>query len=55
MTIREIRQNLFLNTKHVVFGADELSNKEARDLFYSFNNQEQSFNVIENNDHLLIW
>lgn len=55
LTVREIRTVLFNNDFHAVVGSEEMSNKEARDFFYAKENQEETFNVIENKDHLLVW
>jgi hypothetical protein len=55
LTVREIRRILFETEKYTVIGADEMTNKESRDFLYSKENQEEVFNVIDNDTHLLIW
>lgn len=55
LTIREIRRILFETEKYTVIGEDEMTNKESRDFLYSKENQEEVFNVIDNDTHLLIW
>jgi hypothetical protein len=55
LTVREIRRILFETEKYTVIGEDEMTNKESRDFLYSKENQEEVFNVIDNDTHLLIW
>ena len=55
LTVREIREILFDTEKYTVIGEDEMTNKESRDFLYSKVNQEEVFNVIDNDTHLLIW
>ena len=55
LTVREIREILFETEKYTVIGEDEMTNKESRDFLYSKVNQEDVFNVIDNDTHLLIW
>lgn len=55
LTVREIRRILFETEKYTVIGEDEMTNKESRDFLYSKVNQEEVFNVIDNDTHLLIW
>lgn len=55
LTVREIRRILFETEKYTVIGADEMTNKESRDFLYNKENQEEVFNVIDNDTHLLIW
>jgi hypothetical protein len=55
LTVREIREILFETEKYTVIGEDEMTNKESRDFLYSKVNQEEVFNVIDNDTHLLIW
>ena len=55
LTVREIRRILFETEKYTVIGEDEITNKESRDFLYSKENQEEVFNVIDNDTHLLIW
>lgn len=55
LTVREIRRILFEIEKYTVIGEDEMTNKESRDFLYSKVNQEEVFNVIDNDTHLLIW
>ena len=55
LTVREIRIILFETEKYTVIGEDEMTNKESRDFLYSKENQEEVFNVIDNDTHLLIW
>jgi hypothetical protein len=53
LTIREIRKILFDTEKYCVIGIYEMTNKESRNFLKD--NQEQIFNVIDNDTHLLIW
>ena len=55
LTVREIREILFETEKYTVIGEDEMTNKESRDFLYSKVNQEEVFNVIDTDTHLLIW
>lgn len=55
LTVREIRRILFETEKYTVIGEGEMTNKESRDFLYSKVNQEEVFNVIDNDTHLLIW
>jgi len=55
MTIRQIRQELFLTEKYTVIGSEEMTNKESRDFLYEKENQDEKMNVKDNNTHLLIW
>lgn len=55
MTIREIRTVLFETNKYTVIGSEEMTNKESRDFLYAIDNQNETFNVIDNQSHLLIW
>ena len=55
LTVREIREILFETEKYTVIGEDEMTNKESRDFLYIKVNQEEVFNVIDNDTHLLIW
>jgi hypothetical protein len=55
LTVREIRRILFETDKYTVIGADEMTNKESRDFLFAKDNQEEIFNVIDNDTHLLIW
>jgi hypothetical protein len=55
MTIRQIRKVLFETNKYTVICSDEMTNKESRDFFYQFEDQEYNMNVIDNGTHLLIW
>ena len=55
MTIRQIRQELFLTEKYTVIGSEEMTNKESRDFLYAKQNQDEKMNVIDNNTHLLVW
>ena len=55
LTVRKIREILFETGKYTVIGEDEMTNKESRDFLYSKVNQEEVFNVIDNDTHLLIW
>lgn len=55
LTVRKIREILFETEKYTVIGEDEMTNKESRDFLYSKVNQEEVFNVIDNDTHLLIW
>ena len=55
LTVREIRRILFETEKYAVIFADEMTNKESRDFLYAKDNQDEIFNVIDNNTHLLIY
>jgi len=55
LTVREIRRILFETEKYTVIFADEMTNKESRDFLYAKENQDETFNVIDNNTHLLIF
>jgi hypothetical protein len=55
LTVREIRRILFETEKYTVIFADEMTNKESRDFLYAKDNQDETFNVIDNNTHLLIF
>jgi hypothetical protein len=55
LTVREIRKILFETEKYTVIFADEMTNKESRDFLYAKDNQDETFNVIDNNTHLLIF
>jgi len=55
LTVREIRRILFETDKYTVIGADEMTNKESRDFLFAKDDQEEIFNVIDNDTHLLIW
>jgi hypothetical protein len=55
LTVREIRKILFETEKYTVIFANEMTNKESRDFLYAKDNQDETFNVIDNNTHLLIF
>jgi hypothetical protein len=55
MTVREIRRLLFETDKYTVIGEDEMTNKESRDFLYVIDNQDKTYNVIDEGSHLLIW
>jgi hypothetical protein len=55
LTVREIRRILFETEKYTVIFANEMTNKESRDVLYAKDNQDETFNVIDNNTHLLIF
>jgi hypothetical protein len=55
LSVREIRRVLFETDKYTVIGADEMTNKESRDFLFAKDDQEETFNVIDNDTHLLIW
>jgi hypothetical protein len=55
LTVREIRRILFETEKYTVIFANEMTNKESRDFLYAKDNQDETFNVIDNNTHLLIF
>lgn len=55
MTVRRIRRILFENNFYAVVGADEMTNKEARDFLFEKQNQGEILNVITKEDHLLIY
>ena len=45
LTIREIRRILFETENTVEINSVEMTNKQARDFFYVFNNQDKLLNV----------
>jgi hypothetical protein len=47
MTIREIRKELFDNGYVVIINSVEFTNKQARDFFYMFDNQDKVLKVIK--------
>ena len=55
MTIREIRTILFETNKYTVICSEEMTNKQSRDFLYAIDNQNETFKVIDNQSHLLIW
>jgi chemotaxis regulatin CheY-phosphate phosphatase CheZ len=55
MTVREIRRLLFETDKYTVIGEDEMTNKESRDFLYAIDNQDKTYNVIDEGSHFLIW
>jgi chemotaxis regulatin CheY-phosphate phosphatase CheZ len=55
MTVREIRRLLFETDKYTVIGENEMTNKESRDFLYAIDNQDKTYNVIDEGSHLLIW
>ncbi len=55
LSIRQIRKMLFDSNKYAVIGAYEMTNKEARDFLYNIEDQDMTFNVIEENTHFLIY
>jgi hypothetical protein len=55
LTVREIRRVLFDTNKYTVIGSIEMTNKESRDFLYELSNQDYLYNVIDNDNHLLIW
>ena len=46
LTIREIRRVLFETENTVIINTVELTNKQARDFFYSFDNQDKLLKVL---------
>ena len=46
MTIREIRKELFDNGYNVTINTVEMTNKQARDFFYMFDNQEKVLETV---------
>ena len=55
-TIRQIRYTLFQSEKYAVIGADEMTNKEARDFLYAKkDDQDAVMNIADNGTHFLIW
>ncbi len=47
MTIREIRKELFDTEVNVTINHVEFTNKQARDFFYMFDNQDKVLKVIK--------
>ena len=54
-TIRQIRYTLFQSEKYAVIGADEMTNKDARDFLYAKDDQDAVMNIADNGTHFLIW
>ena len=55
LTVKQIRTILFDTDKYTVIDADERTNEDSRNLLYGLSNQDELFNVIDNDSHLLIW
>jgi hypothetical protein len=55
MSVRDLRSILFLSEKLAIVNTFELTNKEARDLFYNFDNQDKLVNVLENENCVKVW
>jgi hypothetical protein len=55
MSVRDLRSILFLSEKLAIVNTFELTNKEARDLFYNFDNQDKMVNVLENENCVKVW
>jgi hypothetical protein len=57
MTIREIRKTLFDTGYDVTINSVEFTNKQARDFFYIFDNQDKVLKVVhfEITNILAIW
>ncbi len=55
LTVKQIRTILFYTDKYTVIDADERTNEDSRNLLYGLSNQDELFNVIDNDSHLLIW
>lgn len=54
MTIREIRKVLFDTEYGVTINSVEFTNKDARDFFYMFDNQDKVLEVIKLNNSGII-
>ena len=46
LTIREIRKELFDNEYNVTINTVEFTNKQARDFFYMFDNQDKKLKTL---------
>jgi hypothetical protein len=55
MSVRDLRRVLFLSEKFAIVNTFELTNKEARDLFYNFDNQDKIVNVFETENCVSVW
>ena len=55
MSIREIRMILFETENTVEVNSVEMTNKQARDFFYSFDNQDKLLKVITDGAVMCIW
>ena len=54
MTIREIRKELFDNEYNVYINHVEFTNKQARDFFFMFDNQDKVLKVVVLSNNKLI-
>jgi hypothetical protein len=55
MTIRQILRLLYDSKKYAVVGSEEMRNQKCRDFLFYMNNLDKTYNVIEEDTHLLIW
>lgn len=55
MTIREVRKVLFDTNHFAIVNIEEMTNKEARDYFYGFDNQDMVVNVFVNEKCIAVW
>ena len=55
MTIRQILRLLYDSKKYAVVGSEEMRNQKCRDFLSYMNNLDKTYNVIEEDTHLLIW
>ena len=54
-TIAQIRQMLFQTGFYAVIAQDEMTNEEARTFLFNIKNQEHEMNVVEMENHFLIY
>ena len=54
-TIAQIRQLLFSTGFYAVIGQDEFTNEEARTFLFNIKNQDHKMNVVEMENHFLIY
>jgi hypothetical protein len=55
MTIREVRKVLFDTDMFAIINTEEMTNKQARDFFYGFDNQEKLVNTFINDNCFSVW
>jgi hypothetical protein len=55
MSVRDLRRVLFLSDSFAIVNTVEMTNKEARDFFYNFDNQDKIVNVFETENCVSVW
>jgi hypothetical protein len=55
MTVRDLRKVLVWSEKFAIVNTFELTNREARNLFADFDNQDKIVNVFENENCVSVW